>query len=189
MPRSRSGPIGVGARLEDEHADAVALLVAVGGRGACGLAHERAERRQAVEADPGPRARRRRRSAVVRLAPSDSGSQPGVQHRATRRDRPVGEAVDGQAADDQHRGHRSIIDRMRLFFYELHEGATDLMTDALLVSERDHTPEQFASMVNGSPRRGASTRSRRTPWSRRSRASSSAATASPTSATRSCAPR
>ncbi|MGH2380308.1 MAG: hypothetical protein ACRDG7_03690 [Candidatus Limnocylindria bacterium] len=36
---------------------------------------------------------------------------------------------------------------MRLFFYELHEGATDLMTDALLVSERDHTPEQFASMV------------------------------------------
>jgi len=36
---------------------------------------------------------------------------------------------------------------MRLFFYELHEGATDLMTDALLVSELDHTPEQFASMV------------------------------------------
>lgn len=36
---------------------------------------------------------------------------------------------------------------MRLFFYELHEGATDLMTDALLVSERDHTPEQFAAMV------------------------------------------
>ena len=36
---------------------------------------------------------------------------------------------------------------MRLFFYELHEGATDLMTDALLVSERDHTPEAFASMV------------------------------------------
>ncbi len=37
---------------------------------------------------------------------------------------------------------------MRLYYYELHEGATDLMTDALLVSERDHTPEQFASMVN-----------------------------------------
>lgn len=36
---------------------------------------------------------------------------------------------------------------MRLFFYELHEGATDLMTDALLVSERDHTPAQFAAMV------------------------------------------
>ena len=36
---------------------------------------------------------------------------------------------------------------MRLFFYELHEGATDLMTDALLVSELDHTPETFASMV------------------------------------------
>ena len=36
---------------------------------------------------------------------------------------------------------------MRLFFYELHEGATDLMTDAVLVSERDHTPEAFASMV------------------------------------------
>lgn len=37
---------------------------------------------------------------------------------------------------------------MRLFFYELHEGATDLMTDAILVSERDHTPAQFVSMVN-----------------------------------------
>ena len=37
---------------------------------------------------------------------------------------------------------------MRAFFYELHEGATDLMTDALLTSERDHTPAQFASMVN-----------------------------------------
>jgi len=37
---------------------------------------------------------------------------------------------------------------MPLFFYELHEGATDLMTDAVLVSERDHTPAQFEAMVN-----------------------------------------
>jgi hypothetical protein len=36
---------------------------------------------------------------------------------------------------------------MPLFFYELHEGATDLMTDAILVSERDHTPAQFETMV------------------------------------------
>lgn len=36
---------------------------------------------------------------------------------------------------------------MPRFFYELHEGATDLMTDAILVSERDHTPEEFARMV------------------------------------------
>jgi hypothetical protein len=36
---------------------------------------------------------------------------------------------------------------MAQFFYELHEGATDLMTDALLVSDRDHTPERFAEMV------------------------------------------
>jgi uncharacterized protein YllA (UPF0747 family) len=36
---------------------------------------------------------------------------------------------------------------MSLYFYELHEGPTDLMTDALLVSERDHTPAQFAEMV------------------------------------------
>ena len=36
---------------------------------------------------------------------------------------------------------------MQLFFYELHEGATDLLTDALLVSDRDHTPEQFEAMV------------------------------------------
>jgi hypothetical protein len=34
-----------------------------------------------------------------------------------------------------------------LSFYELHEGATDLMTDALLVSEADHTPEEFEAMV------------------------------------------
>lgn len=36
---------------------------------------------------------------------------------------------------------------MALFFYELHEGASDLMTDALLVSERQHTPEAFAELV------------------------------------------
>ena len=38
---------------------------------------------------------------------------------------------------------------MQLYFYELHEGPTDLMTDALLVSERDHTPAQFEAMVQG----------------------------------------
>jgi hypothetical protein len=37
---------------------------------------------------------------------------------------------------------------MALFFYELHEGASDLMTDAILVSERDHTPERFAQIVD-----------------------------------------
>jgi hypothetical protein len=36
---------------------------------------------------------------------------------------------------------------MSLFFYELHEGATDLMTDAILVSERDHTRAEFEAMV------------------------------------------
>lgn len=36
---------------------------------------------------------------------------------------------------------------MRLYFYELHEGATDLMSDALLVSEREHSPEAFAGVV------------------------------------------
>jgi hypothetical protein len=35
----------------------------------------------------------------------------------------------------------------RLFFYELHEGATDLLTDALLVSEEQHSPEAFAELV------------------------------------------
>lgn len=35
----------------------------------------------------------------------------------------------------------------RLYFYELHEGATDLMTDALLVSETEHSPERFEEMV------------------------------------------
>jgi hypothetical protein len=36
---------------------------------------------------------------------------------------------------------------MALFFYELHEGATDLMTDALLVSEQERSPEAFAADV------------------------------------------
>lgn len=41
---------------------------------------------------------------------------------------------------------------MQLYFYELHEGATDLMTDALLVSDRDHTPAQFVGMVEAARR-------------------------------------
>jgi len=41
---------------------------------------------------------------------------------------------------------------MPLFFYELHEGPTDLMTDALLISERDHTPAQFAELVQAARR-------------------------------------
>ncbi|TMB55359.1 MAG: hypothetical protein E6J47_06855 [Chloroflexi bacterium] len=36
---------------------------------------------------------------------------------------------------------------MKLFFYELHEGASDLLTDAILVSEAEHSPEAFADMV------------------------------------------
>ena len=35
----------------------------------------------------------------------------------------------------------------RLYFYELHEGATDLLTDALLVSEHEHRPDDFAALV------------------------------------------
>jgi hypothetical protein len=35
----------------------------------------------------------------------------------------------------------------RLYFYELHEGATDLLTDALLVSETEHRPDAFAALV------------------------------------------
>jgi hypothetical protein len=36
---------------------------------------------------------------------------------------------------------------MALFFYELHEGATDLMTDALLISEREVPADEFARLV------------------------------------------
>jgi hypothetical protein len=36
---------------------------------------------------------------------------------------------------------------MKLFFYELHEGATDLLTDAVLVSDQQYTPEAFAALV------------------------------------------
>ena len=64
---------------------------------------------------------------------------------------------------------------MPLYFYELHEGATDLLTDALLVSEQEHQPEAFAAMVKEARARGRSRPSRRTPWSRPSRASWSAA--------------
>jgi hypothetical protein len=35
----------------------------------------------------------------------------------------------------------------RLYFYELHEGPTDLMSDALLVSERELAPDAFAALV------------------------------------------
>jgi hypothetical protein len=35
----------------------------------------------------------------------------------------------------------------KLYFYELHEGASDLLTDAILVSEHEHTPEAFAARV------------------------------------------
>jgi hypothetical protein len=42
---------------------------------------------------------------------------------------------------------------MPLYFYELHEGATDLMTDALLVSEQRHTPDEFAVLVQTARRR------------------------------------
>jgi hypothetical protein len=38
----------------------------------------------------------------------------------------------------------------RLFFYELHEGATDLLTDALLISDEEHSPEAFAQLVERS---------------------------------------
>jgi hypothetical protein len=34
-----------------------------------------------------------------------------------------------------------------LYFYELHEGPTDLLSDALLVSETRHSPEAFAALV------------------------------------------
>lgn len=36
---------------------------------------------------------------------------------------------------------------MPLYFYELHEGATDLMSDALLVTEQERSREEFASLV------------------------------------------
>ena len=36
---------------------------------------------------------------------------------------------------------------MSLHFYELHEGATDLLTDALLVSERALSGDEFAALV------------------------------------------
>lgn len=36
---------------------------------------------------------------------------------------------------------------MPLFFYELHGGATDLLTDALLVSQDEIAPERFAEIV------------------------------------------
>ncbi len=71
----------------------------------------------------------------------------GVEHRAARCPAPVREAVDGEASNDEEVArlyHRSI---MRLFFYELHEGASDLLTDAIVLSEQEHAPEAFADIV------------------------------------------
>ena len=70
-----------------------------------------------------------------------------VEHRAPRRMAPVRKAVDREAPKDEQVArlyHRSI---MRLFFYELHGGASDLLTDAILVSEQEHAPEAFAAIV------------------------------------------
>src|SRR4029079_11583924 len=80
--------------------------------------------------------------------PSRGGGPGDVQHRDARSGGSIGEAVDGQAADHEQIGrggyHRAI---MKLFFYELHEGATDLLTDAVLVTDQESTPEAFASLV------------------------------------------
>jgi hypothetical protein len=36
---------------------------------------------------------------------------------------------------------------MNLHFYELHEGASDLLTNALLVSDRAYSGDEFAALV------------------------------------------
>jgi hypothetical protein len=76
------------------------------------------------------------------------GGPGDVQDRTTGNGGAIGEAIDGQGADHQQVGpggyHRAI---MKLFFYELHEGATDLLTDAVLVTDQEYTPEAFASLV------------------------------------------
>lgn len=36
---------------------------------------------------------------------------------------------------------------MALYFYELHEGASDLLTDAIVVSERELSPGEFERLV------------------------------------------
>ena len=41
---------------------------------------------------------------------------------------------------------------MALFFYELHEGASDLLTDAILISDRRYTPDAFADVVRAARR-------------------------------------
>lgn len=41
---------------------------------------------------------------------------------------------------------------MALYYYELHEGPTDLMTDAILVSEQPHSREEFAAAVKAARR-------------------------------------
>ena len=76
-----------------------------------------------------------------------SNGTRGVEHRAPRCLAPVWEAVDREAPEDEQVArlyHRPI---MRLFFYELHEGASDLLTDAIVLSEQEHSPEAFADIV------------------------------------------
>jgi hypothetical protein len=71
----------------------------------------------------------------------------GMQHRPAGGGGSIGKAVDREAANDEQIGRRYHRAIMRLFFYELHEGATDLLTDAILVSEQELSPEAFAEMV------------------------------------------
>ncbi len=101
---------------------------------------------------------REHRSRIARR-----GCRTGGMHRgAAGCARSVGKVVDRQGADDQQvevprfwlwgrrrvGKHRSIIHAdMQLHVYELHEGATDLMTDALLVSEHRYSADEFERMV------------------------------------------
>ncbi|MCA1569667.1 MAG: hypothetical protein LC798_04960 [Chloroflexi bacterium] len=109
--RQVAQPIGVDrlrARIEDEHADTITLLVAVDGRGANLLVRQHAELAQPRQAV----ARRRlvpRHGQGGEAGAFSASRTAGVQHRAAGSHRPIGEPIDRQAAHDQRLGHRSII--------------------------------------------------------------------------------
>ena len=116
-PPSRSGRIGVGPGLEDEHPDAVALLVPVGRGGRRRrLAHERRRGAPAGRARRARPARRRRRSAWSGALPSATAARPEWSTDPPGATVPSAKRSIGQAAHDQasrssvyHRSHATLL--------------------------------------------------------------------------------
>ena len=108
QPTQAIGPDRLGTGLQQEHPSAFAFGVSVRGGRVGVLAGEASHRLEPCEAVARRRLvagdRQRREGGAL-----GNRGEPRMEDRAPRRDRAVGEAIDGQTADDQRLGHRSII--------------------------------------------------------------------------------